>query len=145
MARGRSALTVSRMGLPLSMVSMSAIASRFCSSRSAIRLRMLARYAADVVFQLRAAACAASSARSTSSCVERATSQRGCPVTGEGFMKYWPFTGGTYSPPIQLSYLERIGIRLLNLEAPNGSVASPPGRETAVMLASLVQVDDELS
>ena len=40
---GKSAFIVSRIGFPLSMVSISAIASRFCSSRSAIRLRMLAR------------------------------------------------------------------------------------------------------
>jgi hypothetical protein len=73
------------------------------SIRSAMRFRMLARYAGDVPFQLMAAACAASRARSTSSRVERATSHRGCPVSGVGLTKYSPSAGGTYSPAIQLS------------------------------------------
>ena len=38
-----------------------------------------------------------------SSAVPRATSQKVLPVTGDGFSKYWPLTGGTHSPPIQLS------------------------------------------
>ena len=37
---------------------------------------------------------AASSASSTSSAVPRATSQNVWPVTGVGFSKYWPLTGG---------------------------------------------------
>src|SRR5699024_12807147 len=47
---------------------------------------------------------AASTAKSTSSCVDRATSQNTFPVTGLMFSKYFPFAGGTYSPPIKLSY-----------------------------------------
>ena len=70
--------------------------------RSAILLRMLARSAA-AVFPTRAAApWAASSALSMSSSVERGTSLNGCPVTGVGFSKYSPPTGGTHSPPMKL-------------------------------------------
>ena len=43
---------VSRIGLPLSIVSMKARVSMLASIRSAIRLRMLARYAGEVPFQL---------------------------------------------------------------------------------------------
>ena len=62
--------------------------------RSAILFRMTARSAAEVLPQAGAAACAASSASSMSSAVPRATSQNVSPVTGEGFSKYWPLTGG---------------------------------------------------
>ncbi len=85
------------------MVSISAIASRFCSSRSAILFKMLARSVYEVLPQAGAAAWAASSARSTSSALERATSQSVWPVMGVGLVKYWPFTGRLYSPWIQLS------------------------------------------
>ncbi len=71
--------------------------------RSAILLRVLARSVTEVLPQAGAAACAASSASSMSSAVERATSQKTLPLTGEGFSKYWPLTGATYVPPIQLS------------------------------------------
>ena len=91
------------MGLPLSIVSMSAMVSMFSSRRSAILLSRIARVVGDVAFQLTAAACAASSARSTSSAVDRATSHNGLPVMGVGLVKYLPRTGATYSPPIQLS------------------------------------------
>ncbi len=47
-----------------------------------------------VLPQAGAAACAASSASSMSSAVERAISVNTSPVTGEGFSKYWPLTGG---------------------------------------------------
>jgi hypothetical protein len=67
-------------------------------------LRITARSAGDCLPQAGAAACAASSALSTSSAVERAISVKTSPVTGEGFSKYWPFTGATYSPPMMLSY-----------------------------------------
>jgi hypothetical protein len=59
------------------------------------------RCVGEVRFQLFAAACAASRASSTSSAVDRATSQSVWPVIGVGLSKYWPRTGGTYSPPIQ--------------------------------------------
>src|SRR5450759_5340102 len=97
-----SACVVSRIGLPLSIVSMKASVSRLASRRSAILLRRLARYAGEVLFQLMAAAWAASSARSTSSLVDRATSQSGWPVIGVGLTKYFPRTGGVYLPAIQL-------------------------------------------
>ena len=71
--------------------------------RSAIWLRMTARSATEVLPQAGAAACAASSASSMSSAVPRAISQKTLPLTGERFSKYWPLTGATYSPPIQLS------------------------------------------
>lgn len=72
--------------------------------RSAMRFRMRARSATDVLPQAGAALWAASSASSMSSAVPRATSQKGLPVTGEMFSKYWPLMGGTHSPPIQFSY-----------------------------------------
>ncbi len=50
-----------------------------------------------------AAAWAASSARSTSSAVPRATSAKTLPLTGEGFSKYRPRAGGAYSPPMKWS------------------------------------------
>ena len=103
MASGMSAASVSRTGLPLSQLSATASFSRFASIRSAILFRTLARSAAEVLPQAGAAACAASSASSTSSAVPRATSQNVCPLTGVGFSKYWPLTGATHSPPIQLS------------------------------------------
>ena len=62
--------------------------------RSAILLRMLARSVTEVLPQAGAAACAASSAFSTSSAVPRATSVNVSPVTGVGFSKYWPLAGG---------------------------------------------------
>ena len=55
--------------------------------RSAILFRMLARSAADVRPQARLAPCAASSAASMSSAVERAISVKAWPVTGDGFSK----------------------------------------------------------
>lgn len=88
MASGMSAASVSRTGLPLSHVSATASISRFCSIRSAILLRMFARAVGEVRPQESRAAWAASSAFSMSSAVERATSQKGLPVTGLMFSKY---------------------------------------------------------
>ena len=68
--------------------------------RSAILLRITARSATEVVPQAGAAAWAASSAFSMSSAVERATSVKILPVTGVGFSKYSPLTGGTHWPPM---------------------------------------------
>ena len=98
-----SALSVSRTGLPLSHVSATAIFSRFSSIRSAIRLRMSARSAGEVLFHVGAAAHAASRAASMSSAVPRPTSQNVLPVTGVGFSKYCPFFGATHSPPMKCS------------------------------------------
>ena len=67
--------------------------------RSAILFRITAR-SAVLSAPGRSGPCAASSASSTSSAVERAISVKISPVTGEGFSKYWPLTGGTYSPPM---------------------------------------------
>ena len=74
--------------------------------RSAILLRITARSAAEVLPQAGAAACAASSAMSTSVSSDRGISQNVCPVTGVGFSKYRPAAGATHSPPMQLSYRE---------------------------------------
>ena len=79
-----------------------AIFSRLASIRSAILIRMLARSAAAVLPQADAAPCAASSASSTSSAVERGISQNAFPVTGVTLSKYWPFAGATHSPPMKL-------------------------------------------
>ena len=68
MASGMSALRVSRIGLPLSHDSASAMDSRFSSIRSAILFKMIARSATEVLPQAGAAACAASRASSMSSC-----------------------------------------------------------------------------
>jgi hypothetical protein len=35
---------------------------------------------------------------------ERATSQKGLPVTGLMFSKYFPFAGATHLPPMKFSY-----------------------------------------
>ena len=98
--RPQGALTVSRIGLPLSHVSATARASRFASMRSAIFSRMFERSVTVVLPHASAALCAASSASSTSAALPRATSQNTCPVTGVTFSKYWPDVGGTYSPPM---------------------------------------------
>ena len=71
--------------------------------RSAIFSRTFDRSAALVLPQSSFAAWAASSASSTSSAVERATSQTLAPVIGVMLSKYWPFTGGTNLPPMKLS------------------------------------------
>ncbi|MCY1534933.1 hypothetical protein D9M68_703180 [compost metagenome] len=68
--------------------------------RSAIRSRTLERSCAEVLPQASAAACAASSALSMSSAVERGNSAMASPFTGEVLVKYWPFTGATNSPPM---------------------------------------------
>ena len=78
MASGMSAARVSRHALPFSQLSAIAMDSRLASMRSAILLRMFARSAAEVLPQAGAAACAASSAFSTSSAVLRATSVNVC-------------------------------------------------------------------
>ena len=83
-----SAASVSRHALPFSQLSAIAIFSRLASTRSAILFRTLARSAADVLPHAGAAACAASSAFSTSSAVPRATSVNVSPVIGVGFSKY---------------------------------------------------------
>ncbi len=103
MASGRSAASVSRTGLPFSQLSATASSSRWSAIRSAIRSSTWARSAGEVRPQAGAAAWAASSAASTSSAVPRAISQNTSPVTGVGFSKYCPRTGGVHAPPIQCS------------------------------------------
>ncbi len=39
-----------------------------------------------------------------SSAVDRATSQKVLPFTGDGFSKYWPFVGAIHLPPMKFSY-----------------------------------------
>ena len=73
---------VSRTGLPFSQVSATANISRFASMASAMRLRTAAALGQRCVAQASLAAWAASSANSTSSTVDRATSQNGFPLTG---------------------------------------------------------------
>ena len=82
-----SALSVSRIGLPLSQASASAIDSRFSSMRSATLLRITARSAAGVLPQPGAAAWAASRAFSISDSSDRGISQNVWPVIGVGFSK----------------------------------------------------------
>ena len=65
---------------------------------------MLARSVVEVRPQAGAAACAASSAFSTSSAVERATEQITCPLMGETLSKYCPRTGAMDLPPMKLPY-----------------------------------------
>ena len=98
-----SAARHSRIGLPLSHDSASAMASRFSSIRSAIRSRTSERSAAEVAFHPGAAAHAASRAASMSSDVPRPTSQKTWPVIGVTFSKYSPLTGATHSPPMKWS------------------------------------------
>jgi hypothetical protein len=95
-----SAFRVSRIGLPLSHDSARAMDSRFSSMRSAILLRICARSAGALLPHAGAAAWAASRALSMSAAVDLATSQNVWPVTGVGFSKYSPPTGGTHSPPM---------------------------------------------
>ena len=73
------------------------------SMRSAILFRIWARAAGDVRPQASRALCAASSASSMSSAVERAMSQTCWPVMGVMLEKYWPRTGATHLPPMKLS------------------------------------------
>ena len=105
MANGISAFNVSRIGLPLSMVSAVANNSRLASRRSAILSIKLARSPGAVFAHLSAAACAASNANSMSSALERAALVYGLPVIGVITSKYSPLTGATHLPPIKLSYL----------------------------------------
>jgi len=73
------------------------------SMRSAMRLRTRARSTTLVRPQASFAACAASSAASTSCASERAILQTTWPVTGEMLSKYCPDLGATHLPPIKLS------------------------------------------
>ncbi|MNT29293.1 hypothetical protein D3C72_1650250 [compost metagenome] len=68
--------------------------------RSAMRFRILARSVVEVRAQAALAACAASSAASTSCCPERGTRVNGLPVIGVTDSKYSPPAGGTQAPPM---------------------------------------------
>ena len=70
---------------------------------SAMAFRTAARSVSEVSPQASRAAWAASRASSTSSGVDRATSQKTLPVTGLTLGMYCPFTGATQAPPMKLS------------------------------------------
>src|SRR6202046_3203688 len=118
-----SAASASQIGLPLSQASASASESRFSSIRSAILFKIAARSAGAGLPHAPAAACAASSALSTSVSSERATSQYGWPVTGVKFSKYRPAQGATHSPPMKFSYRDSYDI----------SAPAEPGRAKTVI------------
>ena len=80
-----SAASVSRTGLPFSQLSATASISRCASIASAISFSTLARSAGEVRPHSSLAWCAASSAISTSSGVDLATSQMGLAVAGARF------------------------------------------------------------
>ncbi len=64
-----------------------------------------------------------------SSAVPRATSVKVRPVTGVGFSKYWPFTGGTHSPPMKILQKVIAGqVRLFLVGKPAGHPGSPAAR-----------------
>ncbi len=71
--------------------------------RSAIFSRMLARSVGEVAPQASLAACAASSAASTSCALERGIWVKALPVTGVMLSKYWPLFGSTHAPPMKLA------------------------------------------
>ena len=98
-----SAARVSRTGLPFSQLSATASSSRCSSIASATLLSTFARSVDEVSPQAVFAACAASSASSTSAGVERGTSVNTSPVAGVGFSEYSPSRGGTQVPPMKLS------------------------------------------
>ena len=76
-----------------------------CSSiASAILLSTSARSVTERSPHSSFAACAASSASSMSSALERGTSVNGFPVAGVRLSAYSPFTGATQWPPMKLSY-----------------------------------------
>ena len=83
MQSGKSAARVSRMALPLSMVSTVANSSKLASMISAILSNKLLRVATELLDQAGKAAWAASNANSTSSLVERAAWVNTCPSIGE--------------------------------------------------------------
>lgn len=120
-AEGRVRLTVSRIGLPLSIVSISARKSRFSWSRSAMRLRISERSATEVRPQLWRAACAASSASSMSGAVDLATSQTGFDVIGVDVRKVAAFHGRNPFPADEVvvlllhgQFLIKFGQRFMN-------------------------------
>ena len=98
-----SAASVSRTGLPFSQLSATASISRCSSIASAILLRTRERSVVDASPQAVFAACAASSASSTSSGVERGTSVNASPVAGVRFSEYSPCTGAIQWPPMKFS------------------------------------------
>ena len=98
-----SAASVSRTGLPFSQLSATASISRLSSITSATLFRTRERSACEASPHASFAACAASSARSTSSGVERGTSVNGSPVAGVRFVEYSPCTGAIQWPPMKFS------------------------------------------
>ena len=68
--------------------------------RSAIFSSRLERSVVLVLPHASFAACAASSASSMSSALERGIDVMTLPVIGEAFSKYWPDFGSTHLPPM---------------------------------------------
>ena len=99
-----SAAKVSRTGLPLSQVSATAKSSKLASRRSAIFNSIFERVVAEDLLHCALALCAASSASSISSTLERGILVNTLPSTGEMLSKYSPFTGATHCPPMKFSY-----------------------------------------
>ena len=99
-----SAARVSRTGFPFSQLSATASISWFFSIASAIAFSTSARCVADASPQESFAACAASSASSTSSGVESATSVIGSAVAGDRSIRYLPCVGASHLPPMKFSY-----------------------------------------
>ena len=100
-----SAASVSRTGLPFSQLSATASISACSSIASATLVSTRARAAGDSWPHASFAACAASSAVSTSAGVESATSQIGLAVAGLRFTRYLPSAGGSHLPSMKFSYL----------------------------------------
>ena len=98
-----SAASVSRTGLPFSQLSATASISRLSSIASATLFSTRERSVVEASPHASFAACAASSASSTSSGVERGTSVNGSPVAGVTFSEYSPLTGATQWPPMKFS------------------------------------------
>ena len=100
---GMSIFDDSKIGFPWSRVSSSASSSLFCSTRSAIRLRILPRSAPAIFRQSPAvsAARAARTARSTSSTPASAISVRTPPVAGLMVGKLRPVEALRHSPPMK--------------------------------------------
>mmetsp|Transcript_15520 Transcript_15520/g.25861 ORF Transcript_15520/g.25861 Transcript_15520/m.25861 type:complete len:257 (-) Transcript_15520:145-915(-) len=100
--RGRSAATVSRIALPLSMDSRTARVSACCSIMSAILSSMLERSVTDTFFQLFSASLAESTAMLISFWFDRAALMKGRPSIGEILSKYCPSMGSSNFPLMKL-------------------------------------------
>src|SRR5205809_6706736 len=102
------------MSLPLSRTSISARALEFSATRSPSLRRSAPRCDAVSFGQgpLVKAACAARTARSTSSAVQRGISAQGLPVYGLSVSKHSPDTESTHCPAITVLYVSIGSVRL---------------------------------